>query len=115
MLMNQRIREQRVLKSWTQQELADKLDVSVDMIKSLEVGRAKPSIETLTKLSDVFECSSDYLLGKSDIPNPATTEDVYKKVIRDIEEQFNVKLHDDPEIVEAFKKVIDLMKNQKDS
>ena len=33
----------------------------------------KPSMEVLLKLSEIFDCSIDYILGKSDIRNPENT------------------------------------------
>lgn len=67
-----RIKEQRAILDISQQKLANLIEVSVDTIRSIEINRAKPSIETLSKLSDVFDCSTDYLLGKTDQPRPIT-------------------------------------------
>ena len=39
-------------------------------IAMYEKGDRKPSMEVLIKLSEIFNCSIDYLLGKSDIKNP---------------------------------------------
>lgn len=66
-----RIKEQRTKIGITQQELADKLELSLEMVRSMENNRKKPSVETLTKLSDLFNCSTDYLLCKIDneVPN----------------------------------------------
>ena len=54
----------------TQQELADKLDGAKSTIAMYEKGNRKPSMEVLIKLSEIFHCSIDYLLCKSDIRNP---------------------------------------------
>lgn len=35
----------------------------------------KPSMEVLIKLSEIFNCSIDYLLGKTDIRNPEQSND----------------------------------------
>ena len=35
-----------------------------------EKGDRKPSLEVLVKLSEIFNCSIDYILCKSDIRNP---------------------------------------------
>ena len=35
----------------------------------------KPSMEVLIKLSEIFNCSIDYLLGKIDIRNPEQSND----------------------------------------
>lgn len=54
----------------TQQELADKLDGAKSTVAMYEKGDRKPSMEVLLKLSGIFSCSIDYILGKSDIRNP---------------------------------------------
>lgn len=59
----------------TQQELADKLDGAKSTVAMYEKGDRKPSMEVLLKLSEIFNCSIDYLLGKSDIRNPINIDE----------------------------------------
>ena len=54
----------------TQQELANKLNGAKSTVAMYEKGDRKPSMEILLKLSDIFDCSIDYILGKSNIRNP---------------------------------------------
>ena len=54
---------------YTQQELADKLDGAKSTVAMYENETRKPSLEVLIKLSEIFNCSTDYLLGKTDIRN----------------------------------------------
>lgn len=58
----------------TQQELADKLNGAKSSVAMYESGDRKPSLEILVKLSEIFNCSIDYILCKSDIRNPKTEE-----------------------------------------
>lgn len=51
----------------TQQELADKLGGAKSSVAMYENEDRKPSLEILIKLSEIFDCSIDYLLGKTDI------------------------------------------------
>lgn len=60
----------------TQEELAKKINTSRSNIANYENDKNMPSIEILNKLSEIFNCSIDYLLGKSDVRNP----DELKKV-----------------------------------
>lgn len=60
----------------TQQELADKLNGAKSTIAMYEKGNRKPSMEVLIKLSEIFDCSIDYLLGKSDIRNPEEIKNI---------------------------------------
>lgn len=61
--------------NYTQQELADRLECSKSVIGLYENETRKPSMEVLLKLSEIFDCSIDYILGKSDIRNPEKTQD----------------------------------------
>lgn len=53
----------------TQEELAKKIDTSRSNIANYENNKNMPSIDILNKLSKIFNVSTDYLLGKSDIRN----------------------------------------------
>lgn len=66
-----RIKQLREEKNITQEELAKKLHLSSKGIVSMyENESRKPSMEVLISLSEIFNCSIDYLLCKSDIRNP---------------------------------------------
>ena len=61
--------------NYTQQDLANKLQSSKSVIGLYESETRKPSLEILVKLSEIFNCSIDYILGKSDIRNPEKQEE----------------------------------------
>lgn len=48
------IKERRVLLGLTQQDLSDYTGLSVRFIKSIEAGIGNPSIETLSKMTEVL-------------------------------------------------------------
>ncbi|MGN7457761.1 helix-turn-helix domain-containing protein [Paenibacillus pasadenensis] len=50
----QRVRAFRKLKGYTQQELADKLDVSVAVLGSLERGTRRPEPKLLARIADTL-------------------------------------------------------------
>lgn len=77
MTLGSRIKEQRKKLGLTQPALAEKIDMSLNSIKQLETDRVKPSLETLEKLTDLFEVSSDYLLCRTDDPTMVTWEHVH--------------------------------------
>ena len=54
---------------FTQQDLANKLKSSKSVIGLYESETRKPSMEVLIKLSEIFDCSIDYILYKTDIKN----------------------------------------------
>lgn len=68
MNIGDRVKEQRSKLGLSAQKLANAIDVSVDMIRSIEINRARPSVETLAKLAMYFGCTADYLLGNTDDP-----------------------------------------------
>ena len=53
--MKNRLEEFRIRNGWTQQELANRVDVSRQTIISLESGRYNPSILLAFRLSSLFK------------------------------------------------------------
>lgn len=51
----------------TQSQLAKLIGVHQSMIVRWESGECEPTVSNLFKLSEVFNCSADYLIGKTDI------------------------------------------------
>ena len=64
-----RIRELREKAGMKQTKLAEKLHVGPTAVSNYETGTRDPSTDTLIKLCEIFECSADYLLGRSDNPS----------------------------------------------
>jgi putative transcriptional regulator len=54
-----RIKELRVERGWTQQELADAVGVSRQSINSIERNRYVPSLVLALMFARVFKCSAD--------------------------------------------------------
>ena len=59
-----RVKESRLAIDLTQAELAKRAGLQESWISHFEVGRRKPSIRNLLKLSDALNVSADYLLGR---------------------------------------------------
>jgi len=74
-----RIKKFREELNLTQQDLADKLNCSKSVIGLYESETRKPSLEVLIKLSNIFNCSIDYLLGKTDVRKPVENINTPKK------------------------------------
>lgn len=71
-----RIKQLREENNWTQLELSKKMDCAMSSIAMYENESRKPSMEVLIKLSEIFDCSIDYILGKSDIRNPEDLKNI---------------------------------------
>ncbi|WP_195989624.1 helix-turn-helix transcriptional regulator [Clostridium sp. D53t1_180928_C8] len=79
------IKELRDEKDIKQKELALYLGVSPSTIGMYEQNRRTPDSEMILKLSDFFNVSTDYLLGKSTIRNPQQTDrEIRKKEVETI-------------------------------
>lgn len=70
----QRIAEQRKKRKLSQTQFAEKFGIGRSTIAMWETGDRIPDTETLTKLASFFGCSTDYLLGITDDPNPQSTD-----------------------------------------
>ena len=64
-----RLKELRIDAGLKQSELAQKLDISPSTIGMYEQGRRSADQETLLKISDLFDVSTDYLLGRTNVRN----------------------------------------------
>ena len=66
MTFSQKLKELRTEKRLTQDQLSEKTGLSHACIAMLEMDKRAPNSSTLIQLADFFECSTDYLLGRSD-------------------------------------------------
>lgn len=71
MNFGRRLRKLRKEKNITQKKLGEILGISEQAISNYERENRKPDTETLQKLSSIFSCSIDYLLGSTDERSPA--------------------------------------------
>ena len=62
----ERLKQLRKNKKITQSELGEKINVTKVSISGYESGNRTPDTDTLQKIADFFEVSTDYLLGRTD-------------------------------------------------
>lgn len=60
------IRSERSRLGLSQVELAEKLDVSESTIREWETGKRQLSVGKLLEMSELFGCTTDYILGRSE-------------------------------------------------
>lgn len=75
-----KLKEARLKKGYTQNEVAAKLNISRQAVSRWENGLAYPDIDNLSLLSDIYDISIDELLGKqvsnaNDAPNTSFKTD----------------------------------------
>jgi len=92
MTLSDRLQALRKSQNLSQEQLAEKLDVSRQAISKWESGQANPDINNILKLSDIYEVSTDYILTGKELDNQIVYKDhiVYKE-----KRGFN-KIHDLP-------------------
>lgn len=62
----QRLRDLRKIRNETQENLSEKLNISVSMVKQVESGRRGASVDLLIELAEHFDTSLDFIvLGKN--------------------------------------------------
>jgi transcriptional regulator with XRE-family HTH domain len=65
-MFKKRLREERLRLKLTQESIADKLGLASSSYALYEQGRREPDLDTLKKLADIFDVTTDYLLGRTD-------------------------------------------------
>jgi transcriptional regulator with XRE-family HTH domain len=69
------------LRKWSQSELAGKAGMPPSSIAHFETGSRKPSFDTLRRLANALDVTTDYLLGRVDDPGLAEAGDpLYRDV-----------------------------------
>lgn len=72
-MLKERLVILRTNKGLSQYELAKVLSLSRGQISNYELGTRQPDYETLAKIADYFNVSTDYLLGRTDDPTPSSS------------------------------------------
>lgn len=108
-----RLKALRESLNMSQKELATALSVTQGTVGNWESGSREPSFDTLVKLSDYFNCSTDYLLGRTDDPDI----EIRKAPSKDGAEGATYKVHKDaPEFSEeeirALEKFLESQRKQ---
>lgn len=65
-MLNKRLRELRIEHGYTQQAMADMLQLTLNAYQKYEQAERSPSLECLVRLADIFNVSTDYLLCRDE-------------------------------------------------
>lgn len=79
MEVSEKILKLRKANNLTQEELAEKLDVSRQSISKWESGQTIPELEKLVVLSEVFQVTTDYLLKPSELDELSIKTEMLEK------------------------------------
>lgn len=82
----ERLRSLREKYGFSQREIAKRLNISPSVVSGYENGEKTPSLEVLIAISDIYCCSTDYLLGKkpTDIRTTIDVSELSSKQIQAI-------------------------------
>ena len=85
MTMGEKLIQLRKRECWTQDDLAEKLDVSRQSVSKWEGDLAAPAIDKLLELSRLYGVSTDYLLkDEMDLPGAAETAAPEEPALRQV-------------------------------
>lgn len=65
MSLGKRLKQERERKGWSQLFVAEKLGITNTVLSNYERDYRDPDTGTLSKLADLYECDTDYLLGRT--------------------------------------------------
>ncbi len=99
-MLKERLVKLRTNKGLSQYELARILNLSRGQISNYELGSRQPDYETLSKIADFFDVSTDYLLDRTDDPSPK--DDVHQHVNDNDALEYLDELHKRPEMKTLF-------------
>ena len=66
-ILGERLKQLRDEFGFDQKEMGRKLNITSSAYGYYEQGRNEPPLETLVKIAEIFNVTTDYLLGRSDI------------------------------------------------
>ncbi|GFZ84658.1 hypothetical protein GCM10010978_26240 [Compostibacillus humi] len=77
---------------WTQQYVANKIGVARVTYTAYENGTKMPPVDTVNSIAELFNIKTDYLLGRTDNPEPSNEDYSYNtlKQINELLKKFNI-------------------------
>lgn len=74
-IFSKRLKEARDLRGYNQSELAERAAMPPSSVAHFESGSRKPSFDTLKRLAEALDVTTDFLLGRVDEPSMAEAGD----------------------------------------
>lgn len=79
-ILGERLKKLRMQKEKLQKDIANYLSITTSAYGYYEKGERQPNPEMLLKLAEYFNVTTDYLLGRTDIPNNDFIKDIDSKI-----------------------------------
>lgn len=110
-MLPERLKNLRKKAGLTQKQIAEKLQVGQNSYSNWEKGKRTPIQPTIEKLAELLNTSPDYLLGKTDIPDPNLEVDIDNAINNSVAYDGTPITDNDREIIKNFLK--DYFSNKK--
>lgn len=110
-MLPERLKNLRKEAGLTQRQIAEKLQVGQNSYSNWEKGKRTPIQPTIEKLSEILNTSTDYLLGKTDIPDRDLEIDIDNAIDNSVAYDGTPITDNDREIIKNFLK--DYFSNKK--
>lgn len=107
----ERLKSLRIQHNFTQKQMAEFLGTSQPSYQNWEKGTRKPSGDTIQKIANFFNVSTDYLLGKTDFPDLDLEFDIDNAIDNSVAYDGTPITDNDREIIKNFLK--DYFSNKK--
>lgn len=85
MTIGEALKRFRLSLGLSQKRFAESIGVACNAYQIWEYDKSAPSAKALMKMADTYNVSTDYLLGRSDIPNPINFDE------REVREAFSIR------------------------
>lgn len=118
-ILAKRLKSLRENNGYLQKYVADKIGVRSNTLSGYENGTRSPDPEMIKRLSELYGVTTDFLLGRTDNPNPNNDshndieeDEKLKEFMRDLK----VWYHNEPEAekdLEVFRRIMDTYKHDK--
>ena len=72
-VFSNRLKAMRENAGWTKTYVANRLHLPLTTYANYEYGNREPDINTISAISTLFNTSNDYLMGKTDNPEPKSS------------------------------------------
>lgn len=100
MALTESLKRFRTQMGLTQKQVAEAIGMRESSYQRYEQGRSLPSVAILERIADAFNVSTDYLLGRTDVPNSAVSkitidssviEEIRRAAVAEVDKQIALK------------------------
>ncbi|WP_285842827.1 helix-turn-helix domain-containing protein [Metabacillus litoralis] len=114
MSLGKRLKSERERRNYSQKFVAEKIGITNAVLSNYERDYRDPDTETLKKLAELYDVTTDFLLGRTDIPNAKEAISSAFHDFDNITEEEKEYLDEQLEIFRKFRRETLDKKNNKD-